>query len=131
MVTVGERTVCPRCDGPLFLGYEPECVLCGYANYHYDAPTDGRTNLLSTATTYVIRYVGDVPALADIQTQIEAQLVKNSIVYAVTCPFCNEPMQLTSMAGKRKERSETRYKCDEGHRISLTPAENSLGLGWK
>ena len=112
-------------------GYgEPECLLCGYVNYGYVPPTTVKpSGLISTATMFVLTYVGEFPALAEIRAHVQA-LKSDHIDYAVTCPFCNEPMQVAAIAGKRKDRRETRYKCQEGHRISLTPAENSLGLGW-
>lgn len=132
-VVADERTSCPRCRAPLWTtAYgEPECLLCGYVNYHY-APTNGKIiSLLSTATTFVVRYVGDVPALAEMLTQMRYYRVKNSIRYAVKCPWCHEAMQLLPPAGERKDRTKTRHECSLRHRVTLSSPESALGLGWE
>jgi hypothetical protein len=133
VLPIDQSTVCPRCETRLWLtAYgELECLLCGYVNYHYAAPTNGKVSLLSTATGLVIRYVGDFPALDDIETQMRSQRVKNRVVYAVDCPWCHEPMRLVALSGKRKDRNKIRYECSVRHRISLRPVENSLGMGWE
>lgn len=131
-VVVEEHTSCPRCRAPLWVtAYgEPECMLCGYVNYHYVVPTNGAVSLLSTATIFVVRYIGDVPALADIQTQMKCHRVKNSLRYAVNCPWCHETMRLLPPAGERKDRSKTRHECSLRHRITFRSPDSGLGLGW-
>lgn len=132
-VVVEEHTFCPRCFTLLWTtAYgEPECLLCGYVNYRYVSPTNGKVSLLSTATTFVVRYVGDVPALADMLTQVKCHRVKNSLRYAVNCPWCHETMQLLVAAGKKKDRSMSRHECSLRHRINFRPIESALGLGWE
>lgn len=133
VLPTNQSTVCPRCETRLWLtAYEElECLLCGYVNYHY-APTNGKAfSFLSSATTFVVRYVGAFPALEETLTEMRSQRVKNRVVYAVNCPWCHEGMRLVSPAGKRKDRNQIRYECSVRHRISLRPAENALGLGWE
>jgi uncharacterized protein YbaR (Trm112 family) len=134
VLPIDQSTVCPRCETRLWLtAYgELECLLCGFVNYHYMFPTNGKAlSVLSTATGLVVRYVGDYPALADIQTEMRSQRVKNRVVYVVDCPWCHEPMRLVAAAGKRKHRGKIRYECSVRHRINLTPPENGLGMGWE
>ena len=59
--TQAEHAVCPRCEASLVSNYyEPQCLQCGYVDYSYTPPTQiGRRNLMSAATRYVFRYVGD------------------------------------------------------------------------
>jgi hypothetical protein len=68
--------------------------------------------------------------LADTLTYVQLKRVKNRVVYGVRCPFCSGSMEQSALSGKRKEVREERYKCEDGHRVSLTPARNGA-LGWK
>lgn len=127
------RQLCPRCSATLTTTYyEPECLQCGYADY--DSPavgTSGRNkSLIATATKFVLRYVGDSKRLAETLTYVQLQRVKNRVVYGVRCPFCSGSMEQSALSGKRKEVREERYRCGDGHRVSLTPAVNG-SLGWK
>ena len=86
--------------------------------------------MVSAATHFVLRYVGDFPALSETLTHVRLVRVRNRVVYDVTCPFCGKAMVQSSLSGKRREVREERYKCEEGHRVSLTPGKNGH-LGWK
>ena len=131
--STGSRTVCPRCNAPLWINYdELECLHCGYVDYQYTPPSNGngRKSIISTATHYVIRYVGEFSTLSDTLAHVRVQRVRNFVVYGVECPFCGKQMIQSSLSGNRRGVRECRYKCDEGHRVSLTPDKNG-SLGWK
>ena len=124
---------CPRCYDTLVRGFqEPECLKCGYVDYgHQERSTNGRPkNLVSAGATYVLRYVGDSPQLAHTLTYVQAVRLRNRAVYEVTCPFCSNLMEQSSLSGKRRDIREERFKCHQGHRVSLTPGK-SRSLGWK
>ncbi len=127
------RMVCPRCEAPLWITYEePECLQCGYVDYQYTAPNSGvgEKSIISSATRYIIRYVGAFPALTDLTAHVHVERVRNFVVHGVKCPFCDKQMVRSSVSGNRKGVREGRYRCDEGHRLSLTPDKGG-GLGWK
>jgi hypothetical protein len=129
----GPRQPCPRCAGALATTYyEPECLQCGYADYESTpvGANGGNKSLIATATKFVLRYVGDSPMLADTLTYVQLKRLRNRVVYGVRCPFCSGSMEQSALSGKRKEVREERYKCDDGHRVSLMP-DRSGALGWK
>lgn len=133
LVITPREFICPRCDSQLRMNYdEPQCLQCGYVDYSYSPPIDPNKpkSILSAGTKYVLRYVGDFPTLTETLTYVQLRRVRNRVVFGVTCPFCNNQMDQSSLSGKRREVREERYKCMEGHRVSLTPARNG-GLGWK
>ena len=129
-----EHTQCPRCEASLVSNYyEPQCLQCGYVDYSYTPPTQiGRRNLMSAATRYVFRYVGDAPKLAETLAHVQLRRLRNRVVFGVTCPLCDEDVEMeqTSLSGKRKEIREERYRCPEGHRVSLIPRKDG-SMGWK
>lgn len=132
-VPVSNRTPsCLRCGTRMVMSYEePECLACGYVEYSYTREfTGNRNNLLSTATRYVLRYVGDSPALSETLTQVKLIRIRNRVGFAVNCPFCEQIMDESSLSGKRPEAREQRYKCNDGHRVSLIPCSNGM-LGWR
>jgi hypothetical protein len=115
------------------MGYdEPQCLGCGFSDYTYTkpAPANGHSHIISTATRYVLRYVGDFPRLTEALTHVKLVRVRNRVVYAVRCPFCDRGMGQSSLSGKRPELREQRYKCMDGHRVSLVPGRNGM-LGWR
>ena len=125
------RMTCPRCSSQLRINYyEPECLRCGYVDYSVPPTSSTNGSLLSSGTGYVLRYVGQFSSLADTLTHVKLERVRNRVVYGVRCPFCTRPMSQTSLSGKRREIREERYKCVEGHRVSLAPGKNGA-LGWK
>ena len=122
---------CPRCSVRLFVGYhEPECLQCGWVDYDYQAPLQAQKSILGSATRYILRYVGEFPALSETLAHVKVVRLRNRAVYGVACPFCTKPMTQTSLSGKRREVREQRYECGLGHRVSLTPAARG-SLGWK
>ena len=123
---------CKRCGTRMVMSYdEPECLVCGYVEYSYTREFSGdRENLLSTATRYVLRYVGDFPALTETLAHVKLIRIRNRVGFAVNCPFCEQIMEESSLSGKRPEVREQRYKCTDGHRVSLIP-NNSGMMGWR
>lgn len=125
---------CPRCEASLVSNYhEPQCLQCGYVDYSYTPPTQiGRKNLMSAATRYVFRYIGDAPKLAETLAHVQLRRLRNRVVFGVTCPLCDEDVEMeqTSLSGKRKEIREERYRCPDGHRVSLIPRRDG-SMGWK
>jgi hypothetical protein len=129
----GGRQQCPRCCDTLVKGFnEPECLKCGYVDYGYVDRTKSvrPTNLVSAGTRYVLRYVGDSNGLMETLAYVQAVRLRNRAVYEVCCPFCSTTMEQSSLSGKRRDIREERFKCVQGHRVSLTPGRNS-SLGWK
>ena len=61
---------------------------------------------------------------------MQLRRIRNRVVYAVTCPFCQSEMDQSSLSGKRREIREERYKCIQGHRVSLIPRKSG-SMGWK
>ena len=128
-----ERGVCPRCTTQLVLSYdEPECLNCGYADYAYteEFPNRDRENLLSSATCYVFRYIGESENLMETLTKVKVVRINNRVGFDVNCPFCERIMEESSLSGKRSEARERRFKCDEGHRVSLIPGRSGMD-GWR
>ena len=130
--TRARHQACPRCAASMILIYdEPECLQCGYADYTYTAPTRiGRKSLMSTGTRFIFRYTGDSRSLSETLVQVQLRRQRNKVVYGVTCPFCESDMEQSSLSGKRREIREERYRCPEGHRISLIPKRDG-NMGWK
>ena len=127
------RLTCPRCMTLLRVNYdEPLCLQCGYVDYSYVSKSSQmkKKNLVSAGTRYVLRYVGDFPTLTNTLTHVKLIRVRNRVIYGVNCPFCRKGMTQSSLSGKRREVREERYKCNQGHRVSLTPGKDG-SLGWK
>ena len=126
------QQVCPRCEASLIKTYnEPECIQCGFVDYKYVPPTPiTAKNLMSSATRFVFRYIGDSSNLKETLVYVRLHRIRNRIVYAVTCPFCQSQMDQSSLSGKRREIREERYKCVQGHRVSLIPRKSG-SMGWK
>ena len=125
--------ICPRCNSQLRVNYyEPECLQCGFVDYDYTPAfvIKKKKSIVSNGTHYVLRYVGDFPSLANTLTHVRLERLRNRVIYGVSCPFCNNEMIQSSLSGKRREVREERYKCEAGHRVSLTPNKNG-SLGWK
>ena len=127
------RTRCPRCTTHLSVSYEESvCMVCGFVDYQYESanPKNGGGSMISSGTRFVLRYVGDFSSLAEVLTHVKLVRLRNRIVFAVSCPFCRGLMEQSSLSGKRREVREERYRCDQGHRVSLTPMPSG-NLGWK
>ena len=124
---------CPKCRGLFLISYqERQCVTCGYVDYSYEPPTNGRRrkSLVSDGTRFVLRYMGDSPTLLETTIEVQVVRVRNKVVHKVACPFCSKTMEQASLSGKRREIREERYKCPLGHRVSLLPGRNGHA-GWK
>ena len=129
----GNRIFCPRCQSGLCVSYDESlCMVCGYVDYEYVSPNgnNGHRSMISSGTRYVLRYVGDFPTLTETLTHVQLKRLRNRVVYSVTCPFCGDEMEQSSLSGKRREMREERYRCEDGHRVSLTPTPSGA-LGWK
>ena len=124
---------CPRCSASMIIAYEdPQCLQCGYVDYSYAPQPDkkNKDNLMARAAPSVFRYIGDSPNLSETLTYVHLERVRNKVVYSVTCPFCENIMEQSSLSGKRRELREERYRCAMGHRVSLVPKRGG-GTGWK
>ena len=122
---------CERCGTRLVAGYdEPGCPACGWSDYSKTSVKARSMSVFGSATRYILRYVGDFPKLA--HTLVHVRLVRsgNRAVFAVACPFCRNRMEESSLSGRRPDLREQRYKCDDGHRISLVPVKGGL-FGWR
>ena len=131
--TASDRMMCARCNTRLLMNYdEPQCLNCGYVDYSHvnESNSHKRQNLMSAATRYVLRYTGDFQTLRGTLAQVRLVRIRNRIGFEVNCPFCNNIMQESSLSGKRPEVREQRYKCVDGHRVSLVPTKNGM-LGWR
>ena len=129
--TTPRQQACPRCAGPLVTTYyEPECLHCGFADYSYTPPTQIGNTLMSSGTRFVFRYIGDAPRLTETLAHVRLRRINSRIVFGVTCPFCDADMEQSSLSGKRREIREERYKCPDGHRVSLIPKRDG-SMGWK
>ena len=125
------RSTCPRCSARLFVGYyEPECIQCGWVDYSYEQEVTPTDSILSSATKFILRYVGDSQSLSETLTHIKVVRLRNRAVYGVLCPFCNSNMEQTSLSGKLRELREQRYECETGHRVALCHTKKGE-LGWK
>ena len=130
-----QHSDCPRCQARLIKTYnEPECLQCGYQDYKFagEARRKGDQSLLSSATRYVVRYIGDSPSLRNVTTYVQAVRTGNRLAHEVECPFCPDKaiMEQSSLSGKRREFREERFKCADSHRVSLTPDKSGF-LAWK
>ena len=129
-----QHSACPRCEAPLVSNYyEPQCLQCGYVDYSHTPPTQiGTKNLLSAGTRFVFRYMGEAANLSETLAHVRLRRLRNRIVFGVTCPFCDVDVEMeqSSLSGKRKEIREERYRCPDGHRVSLIPRRDG-SMGWK
>jgi hypothetical protein len=127
------RLICPRCESQLRINYdEPQCIQCGYVDYSYSRPqAAGRKKaLLSSGRRYVLRYVGDSPVLSEQLIHVQLHRVRNRVLFEVDCPFCHQSMMRTSLSGRLRANHEERYRCNEGHMLSIVPVKKGW-LGWK
>ena len=124
---------CPKCSARLTINFdESECLSCGFVDYEYFSPRtiQERNSIISTGTRYVLRYIGEFPALTEVVTHVKVYRVRNRAVFGVRCPFCGSGRSQSSLSGTRREIREERYKWTAGHRGSLCPNPEGV-LGWK
>jgi len=129
------KTHCPRGHGQLYSQYDDlVCVHCGFREYLTPKVTERKNghNLVSAGTLYVIRYCGDAATLQNTLLKIKAIKIRNRVGFLVKCPFCNANriMEQASLSGKGRKAREERYRCMDGHRVSLLPARAGA-WGWK
>ena len=125
-------THCYRCGTRLVMGYdEPECMSCGWVDYSYTDPSvsSNGASIISAATRYVLRYCGDFANLAETLVYARAVRIRNRVAYAVNCPVLRQVMEQSVPVGQAARRAEQRYKCSDGHRISLVPPSGACSAG--
>ncbi len=130
---VAEPTDCTRCHARLVNIFdEPQCPVCGWADYSKIPELTRGTGILSSATRFVVRYAGESRTLGETLADVRVVRVRNRVAYEVNCPFleCQKTMEQTSLSGKRPEVREQRFRCTDGHRVLLVPGKNGM-LGWK
>ena len=73
------KGICPRCGARLIITYdEPKCPPCGFADYSYTPPTTiGKKNMISTATMFVFRYIGDEPKMAEKLAHVQLRRIRS------------------------------------------------------
>lgn len=126
---------CPKCSNTMRNAYadqEPECWMCGYVDYSFVPRVERTKSILATGTKYLVRYIGGFPKMKE--RLVEIQAVRGTgvakIRHNTTCPFCGMNMEAVALSIKRKQISEDRYICPDGHRISLLQGQNG-DIGWK
>ena len=130
---------CPRCgSSALLTNYdETTCVNCGYVEYlappDMDIAADDPAAMRGPAfraTTYVARYGGPFSEqkhrLVYVTTYAYPDMKKHDAQLRVKCPWDSLEMERSSLSGKRKRHNETRFRCPDGHRLSLLlhPGDN-------
>lgn len=143
MVTQASQTLaCPRCYGQLVvINDERKCRQCGWIDYSYMSEREsGKKTLVSSGTSYHVRYIGDSPNLRHTILFMKVVRVGNGVAHKIQCPFCLsafdkvEWMTIISFSRKRIEETkgrQERYKCMEGHRIFLTSSKDGCNYGWR
>lgn len=128
------QDLCPRCQGRLYNQYGCyTCAMCGYEDPRHVPSSNGHksgVNIVSAGTIYVLRYMGESVSLSNKLITLKVVRVRTRVGYLIKCPFCTGQMEQSSLSGKRRENREERYKCLEGHRVSLLPSRNGA-WGWK
>ena len=128
---------CPRCYWtPLLTNFdEIKCVQCGYVEYltrveltAAESNADESIDIASEtfrATTYAVRYAGAFEAqkskVVYVTAYAEPNMKKRDAQLRVKCPFCESgaAMSPASLSGKRRRQNEARFRCEDGHRLSL------------
>jgi hypothetical protein len=70
-------------------------------------------------TSYVLGYTGNIPSLNGTSVRMQLKRAGDRAFMEVICPFCDQPMIQSSLSGKRRAVREERYRCHEGHRVSI------------
>ena len=127
------KLLCPKCSSIIVKSYyEPQCLQCGYVDYSTPLKkiaSPGNT-VVGSATRYMVRYKGHSENFKEKLAHVKVVREKNRIIFNVDCPFCETSMEQTSLSGKRKDLREERFKCNQGHRVSLLPSKKS-GITWR
>ena len=127
------QLLCPKCSSAIVKTYyEPQCLQCGYVDYStpLEKIESPGSTVVGSATRYMVRYKGHSDNFKDKLAHVKVVRQKNRIIFDVNCPFCESSMDQTSLSGKRKDLREERFKCDQGHRVSLLPSKRN-GITWR
>lgn len=134
MTTTNHAPNCPRCHHRLYPTDEgAKCYPCGFVDYDNGPKVTNKQTIFNSSTMFVLRYVGRHPDLSEMVVRVRAILSPSliSLWYIPTCPWCGQDMQ---PPGHYKDRSESRYQCQERHQLlidtDVPEAVSSLGLGW-
>jgi len=125
---------CPRCSSKMLQAYDEECrcVLCGFVDYsktETTSTTSPTRNIISSGTKYILRYFGDSKSLMNTLAYVKAVRLRNRVIYHVICPFCENSMEQSSISIRRKAYKEDRYKCPQGHQVSVVPTADG-NMAW-
>jgi uncharacterized OB-fold protein len=127
------KLLCPKCSSVIVRTYyEPQCLQCGYVDYStpLEKIESPGSTVVGSATRYMVRYKGHSENFKEKLAHVKVVREKNRIIFNVDCPFCETSMEQTSLSGKRKDLREERFKCNQGHRVSLLPSKKS-GITWR
>ena len=127
-----QRLVCPRCDNGMVVVYdELDCMICGYVDYSWTPPSARPRRLNRGAEVrFRLPYVGSFKSMQGnvILARLDRTTTKQAL--DISCPFCGNCMEQTSLTCSGKGVREERYICDQNHRISLM-RDREGGLGWR
>lgn len=141
-VPSAKDSLCPRCREVLRVYYdEAKCAMCGYVDYSYKPPNGRAKHWMESGTTYMVRYCGAFANLKDVVLRVkvekrprspESRGPTHSLDTVPDCPFCGLDMAQLSVsgAGNYRARTESRYGCPQGHRITCEGARDGI-TGWK
>jgi len=124
---------CPKCSSAIVKTYyEPQCLQCGFVDYStpLEKIQSPGSTVVGSATRYMVRYKGHSDNFKEKLAHVKVVRQKNRIIFDVNCPFCDSSMEQTSLSGKRKDLREERFKCNQGHRVSLIPSKRT-GITWR
>ena len=127
------KLLCPKCSSIIVRTYyEPQCLQCGYVDYStpLEKIESPGSTVVGSATRYMVRYKGHSENFKEKLAHVKVVREKNRIIFNVNCPFCETSMEQTSLSGKRKDLREERFKCNQGHRVSLLQSKKS-GITWR
>ena len=122
------KSHCPKCSARLSVNFEEaECLSCGYVDYEYTVqrPEQTRNSVIGTGTRYVLRYIGEFPALVEVLTHVKVYRVRNRAEFGVSCPFCGSVCLnlLCPAKEERLERSDINAPQDTEFHFVLTLKE--------
>ena len=116
---------CDKCSSLAIrvIGDEKICVICGWADATYEPP---KYKYRTQGVQYLATYNGEFDINNDTEVAVRIKNSptnhKESLVFEVTCPWCNKQMD---------EASRTfHYKCDNKHRISIENNEDGT-IEWQ
>lgn len=126
-VPASDGVTCPHCDGALQVNYDELKCLCGYRDPYRTVSRHSASTFGFGGREIVLRYGGDCPALRELtlkmivqRGEISPERTSTRLIQIPYCPWCGEPMAQCSLSGKRREILEERFRCELGHRISVT-----------